>query len=69
MNNDIIVTNELCDCGNDFKMKGWRVCLACAEARLIDPDTWAELDPRPDKLDEPDGVPLEAVYADIRAWL
>lgn len=59
-------TDELCNCGNAYKMKGWRVCLECAETRMLYPDFWAELCPEPDQIEGEDGVPREVVINILR---
>lgn len=63
MNDNIEVTTERCACGCDFKMKGWRVCLTCAQARLLWQDGFTD-DP-PDKIDGEDGATVDDV---ANAW-
>ena len=64
--NEIETTNAVCDCGNDHIMKGWRVCLMCAQSRLMYPDLFAE-DP-PDQIEGEDGVTLAQVCGESRDW-
>lgn len=58
-------TETLCDCGVTYTMRGWRVCASCAEVRLINPEMWAELEPRPDELPDGEKVPLEFLLWDM----
>lgn len=68
MSNEIEVTDKLCECGTDHVMKGWRVCLACAQTRLMYPDIFDELETEPDKIEGEDGVTLAQVYGESREW-
>lgn len=62
------VTEQICDCGNEHVMKGWRVGLMCAQARILDPEFWAELEPRPDQIEGETGVTRAQVMAEMREW-
>lgn len=59
-------TAQECDCGNGHVLVGWRVCLGCAEARLMYPDFWADLVPESDRIDGVEGVPVEFMEWDMR---
>lgn len=57
---------QACDCGTGRIMRGWRVCLSCAESRLMYPDFWAELVSEPDRIDGVEGV--EGVPLAFMEW-
>lgn len=52
-----------CLCGNAQVLRGWRVCLSCAEARLQCEACFAD-DP-PDRLEGVESVPVEFLIWDL----
>lgn len=54
---------EKCAYCDDQRMRGWRVCLTCAEARAIDPNGYK--DEPPDRIEGIPGVSPEFITWDL----